>query len=267
MNIDIEDFVLYHSAILGVTGAGKSFLTYSIVETCRAKGIKTVCIDPTGDYQRYLEGAVMLQANGALAAFLQADDQYIGIIETAAAAMNPIEQAKKVAESCLDWCKRTRPEDHILNPQPRLLIVMEEAHLLAPEWNFNPQQNLQSQVNRTAQVVLQARKYGLGFLIVSQRTANVTKSILNQCNTIVSFQAFDETGFDFLKNYMGPFHVRALPNLKPRHGILVGKASKSRRPIMVRFATQARELQTQPAPPMPIPEPPVANGEPQITQL
>lgn len=266
VNIDINDFVLYHSAILGVTGAGKSFLTYSIVETCRAKGIKTVCIDPTGDYQRYLEGAVMLQENGALLAFLESTDQHIGIIETASAAMNPIEQARKVAESCLDWCKRTRPDAHILNPQPRLLIVMEEAHLLAPEWNFNPQQNLQSQVNRTAQVVLQARKYGLGFLIVSQRTANVTKSILNQCNTIVSFQAFDETGFDFLKNYMGPFHVRALPNLKPRHGILVGKASRSRRPLMVRFATQMRELQNQPAPPMPIPEPPVEGG-PHVEQL
>jgi len=35
-------------------------------------------------------------------------------------------------------------------------------------------------------------------LIVAQRTANVVKSVLNQCNTMVSFQAFDETGFDFL---------------------------------------------------------------------
>ncbi len=267
VNIDIEDFVLFHSAILGVTGAGKSFLTYSVVEACSAKGIKTVCIDPTGDYQRYLGDAVMLQENGALAAFLESADHQVGIIETATATKNPIVQARMAAEACLDWCKRTRPADHILNPKPRLLIVMEEAHLLAPEWNFNPERDLQGQVNKTAQVVLQARKYGLGFLVVSQRTANVTKSILNQCNTIVSFQAFDDTGFEFLKNYMGTFHVRALPNLKPRHGILVGKASRSRRPLMVRFATQERGLQNAPAPPMPLPQPPAEDGEPKVQQL
>ncbi len=54
VNINLEDFVLYHSAILGVTGSGKSFLTYSLIESCREQGIKSVCIDPTGDYQRYL---------------------------------------------------------------------------------------------------------------------------------------------------------------------------------------------------------------------
>lgn len=89
-------------------------------------------------------------------------------------------------------------------------------------------------------------------MVVSQRTANVVKSILNQCNTVVSFQAFDETGFEFLRNYMGPYHVRSLPNLKPRHGILVGKSSLSRRPLMVKFNDQIRTLVEHPAPSMPI---------------
>jgi hypothetical protein len=251
--IDVHDGVLYHSAILGVTGSGKSFLTYAFIEDCKAKGIKAICLDPTGDYQRYLADAVMLTTPAELKAFLASPDHWIAILETASSAKNPIETTFEVATTCIDWCKRTRPADHILNPVPRVLVVLEEAHLLVPEWGFNPQQNLQTVVNKTAQVVLQARKFGLGFLIVSQRTANVTKSILNQCNTIVSFQAFDETGFDFLKNYMGPFHVRALPNLKPRHGILVGKASRSRRPLMVHFATQTRAIRAELAPTMPMP--------------
>ena len=253
VNINIEDMVLYHSAILGVTGAGKSFLTFAIVESCRAKGIKTVCVDPTGDYQRYLADAVMVSTADELKAFLDSPQHQIAIVETAQFNESPIERTNKVASVCIEWCKRTRPAEHILDPKPRVMVILEEAHLLVPEWNFNPQQNLQSTVNRTAQIVLQARKFGLGFLIVSQRTANVTKSVLNQCNTVVSFQAFDETGFDFLKNYMGPFHVRALPNLKPRHGILVGKASRSRRPVMVHFATQERQVQANPAPAMPMP--------------
>lgn len=159
------------------------------------------------------------------------------------------------AQLCLDWCKANRNAEEILNPSPKIMIVLEEAHLLVPEWNFNPERGLQDEVSKTSQIVLQSRKYGLGFLVVAQRTANVVKSVLNQCNTIVSFQAFDETGFDFLKNYMGSFHVKSLPNLKPRHGIVVGKASRSRRPIMVHFADQSRQLRTVPAHSMPAPIP------------
>lgn len=73
---------------------------------------------------------------------------------------------------------------------------------------------------------------------------------------VVSFQAFDETGFEFLKNYMGQYHVRSLPNLKPRHGILVGKASRSRRPVMVHFTEQQRVVREQVAQVMPLPPQP-----------
>jgi hypothetical protein len=252
VNIDLSDLVLYHTSILGVTGSGKSFLTFSLIEEAAQRGIKTVCIDPTGDYQKYLTGAVILNGNGSIKAFLDSTEHMIGIIETASQAMNPIVQTMHASQKCLDWCKVNRGAEDILTPRPKVMVVLEEAHLLVPEWNFNPTQALQNNVNTTAQTVLQARKYGLGFLVVSQRTANVVKSVLNQCNTIFSFQAFDETGFDFLKNYMGAFHVRSLPNLKPRHGIVVGKASRSRRPVMVHFKHQDRRVQQHPAPEMPI---------------
>lgn len=255
VNVDVHDFVLYHSAILGVTGAGKSFLTFAMIEECCAKGIKVVCVDPTGDYQRYLHDAVILADKAAIKAFLQSPDHMIGIVETSSGQVAAVDLAHTTAQACLNWCKETRTPEQVLNPVPRVMIVLEEAHLLVPEWNFNPQQNLQASVNKTAQIVLQARKYGLGFLIVSQRTANVTKSVLNQCNTIVSFQAFDETGFDFLRNYMGPYHVRALPNLKPRHCLLVGKASRSRRPLMVHLSEQVRTIRNEPAAAMVVPPP------------
>jgi len=256
-NVNIDELVLFHTGILGVTGSGKSFLTYNLVEECAARNIKVVCVDPTGDYQRYLHEAVLLGGAGSLTAFLNSADHRIAILETSSTTVHPIRQAAAIAKDCLDWCKAARTDDDVLNPRPKVLVVFEEAHLLIPEWNFNPERNLQDVVSGTSQIVLQSRKYGLGFLIVSQRTANVVKSVLNQCNTMVSFQAFDETGFDFLRNYMGTFHVRSLPNLKPRHAIAVGKASVSHRPVMVRFRDQDRELRAEPAPKMPVPEPPV----------
>jgi hypothetical protein len=254
VNIDIDDLVLFHSAILGVTGSGKSYLTYSIIEQSAARGIKALCVDPTGDYQRHLANAVLIVNPAQLKAFLSSPDHMIGILETATRAdKSAIEQALNLAKECLIWCRQNRTDAEILTPKPKVLLVLEEAHLLVPEFGFNPAKDLQNQVSAHSQIVLQARKYGLGYLIVSQRTANVVKSILNQCNTIVSFQAFDETGFEFLKNYMGRFHVNSLPNLKPRHGLLVGKASRSRRPVMVRFSDQQRNLRDVPAPEMPTP--------------
>ncbi len=50
-----------------------------------------------------------------------------------------------------------------------------------------------------AKVILQGRKYGLGSFVVTQRTANISKSILNQCNTIFALRVFDDTGKQFLE--------------------------------------------------------------------
>ena len=70
----------------------------------------------------------------------------------------------------------------------------------------------------TARAILQGRKYGMGCLLITQRTANVTKSILNQCNTIFAMRMFDDTGRDFLSNYIGSDYAKILPSMEARHG-------------------------------------------------
>jgi DNA helicase HerA-like ATPase len=107
---------------------------------------------------------------------------------------------------------------------------------LIPEWNQVAQQSDTHQVNRSARVILQGRKFGLGALVISQRTANVTKTILNQCNTIFALRSFDQTGLDFLRNYMGEEYSQAISTLPDRTAILVGKASSSVRPIIFRVS-------------------------------
>ena len=240
--VDMKDLVLHHSAILGVTGSGKSFLTYQVVEEAAARGTKVICIDPTGDYKRFLKKCIQIENSAHISAFLEQPDEMIAVIQPSSdhPKGHPINLTNFVARKCFEWCKENRTEDEIVEAKPKVLLVLEEAHLLVPEFFFNPDKQDQKTVSSTAQITLQARKYGLGFLVVTQRTANVVKSILNQCNTIFAFQAFDETGFDFLRNYMGRHYVASLPNLKSRHGILVGKASLSDRPLIVRFHDQER---------------------------
>jgi DNA helicase HerA-like ATPase len=80
-----------------------------------------------------------------------------------------------------------------------------------------------------------AEKYGLGCLLVTQRTANVTKTILNQCNTIFAMRTLDETGKDFLANYLGREYADMLPTLRERHAVLFGRASSCENPVLLRL--------------------------------
>lgn len=117
----------------------------------------------------------------------------------------------------------------------RFLIVFEEAHSLVPEWNSVANDGDKNATNGTAKVILQGRKYGLGSLVVTQRTANISKSVLNQCNTIFALRVFDDTGKQFLENYIGSDYANLLPTLEERSCIAIGKALKLKQPIIIRL--------------------------------
>lgn len=117
----------------------------------------------------------------------------------------------------------------------RCLLVFEEAHSLIPEWNSVANDGDKTAVNGTAKVILQGRKYGLGSLVITQRTANISKSILNQCNTIFALRVFDDTGKQFLENYIGSDYSNVLPTLEERHAIGVGKALKLKQPVIIQL--------------------------------
>lgn len=129
----------------------------------------------------------------------------------------------------------TAKERNAAGTPAKICVVLEEAHTIVPEWNFSgsSDKSAQSLVNSIGQITLQGRKYGVGFLVIAQRTANVSKTVLTQCNTVVCFQAFDETSFTFLGNYVGKDMVQALPNLKQFHAVVAGKAVKSNIPMII----------------------------------
>jgi uncharacterized protein len=117
----------------------------------------------------------------------------------------------------------------------RVCLVYEEAHSLIPEWNSVVADGDRLATSRSARAILQGRKYGLGCLLIIQRTANVTKTILNQCNTIFAMRTFDDTGKEFLSNYIGGDYAGVLPSLEARHAVVFGKASSCENPVLVRL--------------------------------
>jgi hypothetical protein len=139
--------------------------------------------------------------------------------------VTPVEVTRIVSESALKVLSSE------FSPEARLCLVYEEAHSLVPEWTSIVAEGDKSAVSGTARAVLQGRKYGLGCMVVSQRTANVTKTILNQCSTVFAMRSFDDTSKDFLSNYIGGAYASVLPELADRQAVVFGRASSCVNPV------------------------------------
>jgi uncharacterized protein len=148
----------------------------------------------------------------------------------AMASLTACEITSVMAEAALEVVQEMGMTD-----TARLCLVFEEAHSLVPEWNSVAAEGDKAATAATARAILQGRKFGLGCLLITQRTANVTKTILNQCNTIFAMRTFDDTGKDFLANYIGSGYSGILPSLQSRHAVLFGKASSCENPVLIRL--------------------------------
>jgi hypothetical protein len=154
--------------------------------------------------------------------------------EASMATLTPTEITRIITESTLEVL-----QSQGMTEQARCCVVYEEAHSLIPEWNAVASDGDKTATNGTAKAILQGRKFGLGCLVITQRTANVTKSILNQCNTVFGLRVFDATGMEFLKNYIGEDYAGVLSTLEDRHAVIFGRASSCRDPVLTRLNDRA----------------------------
>lgn len=236
VHVNLEDIVTHNTAIIGVTGSGKSYLSFHLIEALVEKGIRVLILDISREHIKYLNHLTPFQLKQVADVATWVNDptsSLIGIHQYATSNSFPSTTADFV-QAAFNIISQT-PLQVGRNLPAKLCVLFEEAHSLIPEWNQVAQQSDTQCVNKTARIILQGRKFGLGSIIVSQRTANVTKTILNQCNTIFALQSFDQTGLDFLENYMGEGYSRTISSLPQYHSILVGKASSSKKPIIFKI--------------------------------
>ena len=147
--------------------------------------------------------------------------------------LSPVEITCIITETCLMLLQDN------MTDKARVCLVFEEAHSLIPERNFITMEGDQRAASGTARSILQGRKFGLGCLLITQRTANVSKTILNQCNLIFAMRTFDETGKEFLSNYISLKYACKLPTLKERQAIFFGRASSCENPVLIRLNDQS----------------------------
>jgi hypothetical protein len=270
--INVEDAVSHHLAILGVTGAGKSVFARNLIKETISKGIKVICVDFTNEYGTKLGPLVngqLLSVKERQVVFSEIDKLSNELEKFANQQNKPlINQCESIITAAFEktisefltsnsnLCLFELPDvsnstgifeytryffktlfniaKNNNNYGERVCVVLEEAHTVVPEWNFSGVSDKRAQglVNCISQIALQGRKYNVGFYIIAQRTANVSKTILTQCNSIIAFKQFDKTGRDFLANHIGDSLVSALPDLKFRQAIAVGKAILSGVPLI-----------------------------------
>lgn len=268
----IDEMISHHTAILGITGSGKTELAFRIIGHAIRNQTKVFCVDITGDYIGRLnslrpqelsidenlatqlgqrlhdvetgnyrasnEKKVLKEftdklrqdIDGSVAEFMN-DPSYLGVFTLRSISNTKATiQATEIYLTSLFKYARENTE----NRRP-ILVVLEEAHTVIPEASTMGLGDFDSKgmVAKIAQIALQGRKYDVGLLVVAQRTATVSKTVLTQCNTMISFSSFDKTGLDFLSNIYGSEHTSKISNLLPYHALAFGKGVKSERPIIV----------------------------------
>lgn len=153
-------------------------------------------------------------------------------------SVTPVEVTQIVSETVLNILSDE------MSDNAKVCLVYEEAHSLVPEWNSVVADGDKHATSGTARAILQGRKYGLGCMLITQRTANVTKTILNQCNTIFAMRTFDDTGKDFLGNYIGKDYAQSLSSMRERHAVFFGRGSSCENPVLMKVNDRGEFLRS-----------------------
>ncbi len=270
--MNLSDAVSHHMAILGVTGCGKSVLARHLIRKVASDNVKVICVDFTNEYSGKFpdldfssivnearKNALFSSIDLLSVEFSQFENkQRPDFIKAQELILhnNFFESIKEFLESSrnialfelpdvsnsTDILEYTRWFFKILfeiarlhkNFGKKVCVVIEEAHTVIPEYTFYGVSDKKAGpvVNSIGQIALQGRKYGVGLIIIAQRTANVSKTVLTQCNSIIAFQQFDKTSSEFLSHYFGGDIISSLHTLKFRQAIATGKGFRTGIPII-----------------------------------
>lgn len=235
--LDLDKCVNHHIAIIGKTGTGKSRMAGNIIEKMADIGYKIIILevdrknkqsltsyinDDITEEQKSNEFDLLKSSKPIILINWQLEDK-----DQSGGTLNLSDIVANLINKVVSY--------QVKNEQEKICIVMEEAYDFIPENNFGKQDYGQPKVSRISQTVLKCRKHNIGFLIITQRTALVTKTILYQCNTIVALQSFDETSKNFMGAYINQKYLDGMSILPRFRAIVVGKGSTCDKPVIVNF--------------------------------
>jgi len=106
-----------------------------------------------------------------------------------------------------------------------ILLVFEEAHNYLPSSGSNTGT---SAARRTVErIAKEGRKYGVSCMIVSQRPAEVSETILSQCNNFVILRLTNPVDQNYVRRLMSDTFsglIDTLPSLRQGEALVIGEA-------------------------------------------
>lgn len=213
-----------HLAILGMTKMGKSTLATRLAHEM-AKTACVVILDQTGEY---------VAKKGIPRCGMTWNGKAIGatVFEPKPGEI-PAERALSFLKSILalgmaEYASGT--------PMPRVVII-DEAHQFIPEpagMGFGaPGRDSSIEIGL---LLMQVRKFGISVILISQRTAVVSKSALSQCENLIAFRSVDQTGVDYMEAIVGADAGMLLPKLRQAEALVFGPAISCGSAVVVNVA-------------------------------
>lgn len=216
--ISAEHLSGHHLAILGMSGMGKTTIARRVVGLLAA-GSVVIAMDGTGEYRSRF-GLAPWSAS-------------VGFSTRGSWVYEPSGvQAQRAAEFIEKVMVEANSEYSSGEPSKRTLLL-EEAHSFLPEWNFVAARNEADFVTKSCRYILQARKFGISFVLVSQRTAVISKSALSQCESYIVLRTLDETSLQYIEGVLGREFRDVVSSLSRFQAVCVGPAFSTATPVVV----------------------------------
>lgn len=218
VGVSVGHLRTHHLAILGMSGMGKSTISHKIVSFLKGESV-VIAIDGTGEY-RTRHG-------------MRPWNDSVGLITAGSWVYEPggvlAQRASQFIQNAMSAASTEYQQGR---PRSRTILI-EEAHSFLPEWNFSSFRNESDFVSLSCRYILQARKFGLSFILISQRTAVISKSALSQCESYIIFRTLDDTSLQYIEGVLGHGFRETVSGLSRYQAACVGPAFSTTTPVVV----------------------------------
>ena len=193
---DLAPYLDKPTAIVGTTGAGKTFAAKGAVEQLLRLGRRVIIIDPTGAWWGLRAGADGNQAGGFPVVIFGGDHADVPVTPDAEAGKAlALALAERDVQAIIDISEMTgREKNRFLTPflenlyarnKAALHLVVDEADEVAAQRLADGEQRLFGAFDK---IVRRGRLKGFRPLMISQRPAVIHKNVLSQIGTLIALK-------------------------------------------------------------------------------